>query len=521
MLMLLRNLKVRNRLFVSFAIVILLLCSAAGFALFQAHRIESHLLDIKQNWMESIKTIADLRLALSTDRRATLGLVLSDSKQAKDTNAAIRAQALEQLRKGVNLYEKNALPGEDRQYFENDKKAIGEYAVINKELYTLAMSDNPDFATERALANSKIFTVFKSTENTLTAHMDFIQKQADQAAEKAIHDYDMALMLTFAVICIAIIATIYVCNTVATSIVFPLNDAVRIAEAVASGDLTSQVRVHSDTELGQLMRALRSMNESLVDIVKQVRSGSEAVLTGASEIAAGNENLSQRTEEQAASLEQTVASIQQLTATVENNAANARQGLKLAQTTSDLANGGGEVMKVVVTTMTGIADQSRKVADIIATIEGIAFQTNILALNAAVEAARAGNEGRGFAVVAQEVRTLAQRSASAAKEIKELVSNSVTRVDQGSQLVNDAGSKINEVVSEFAHVSTLMEEITHASDDGHRGIMEINKAIGEIDTVTQHNAALVEEAAAAARGVHAEAERLQTLVTNFKIARAI
>ncbi|MGF6485869.1 methyl-accepting chemotaxis protein [Paraburkholderia sp. JPY419] len=263
------------------------------------------------------------------------------------------------------------------------------------------------------------------------------------------------------------------------------------------------------------------MNESLVDIVKQVRSGSEAVLTGASEIAAGNENLSQRTEEQAASLEQTVASIQQLTATVENNAANARQGLKLAQTTSDLANGGGEVMKVVVTTMSGIADQSRKVADIIATIEGIAFQTNILALNAAVEAARAGNEGRGFAVVAQEVRTLAQRSASAAKEIKELVSNSVTRVDQGSQLVNDAGSKINEVVSEFAHVSTLMEEITHASDDGHRGIMEINKAIGEIDTVTQHNAALVEEAAAAARGVHAEAERLQSLVTNFKIARAI
>ncbi|MGF6485868.1 MCP four helix bundle domain-containing protein [Paraburkholderia sp. JPY419] len=197
MLMLLRNLKVRNRLFVSFAIVILLLCGAAGFALFQAHRIESHLVDIKQNWMESIKTIADLRLALSTDRRATLGLVLSDSKQAKDTNAAIRTHALDQLRQGVNHYEKNALPGEDRQYFENDKKAIAAYAVINKELYTLAMTDNPDLATARVLANTKIFDVFKATENTLSAHMDFIQKNADEAAENAIHDYDMALMLTF------------------------------------------------------------------------------------------------------------------------------------------------------------------------------------------------------------------------------------------------------------------------------------------------------------------------------------
>jgi methyl-accepting chemotaxis protein len=178
-------------------------------------------------------------------------------------------------------------------------------------------------------------------------------------------------------------------------------------------------------------------------------------------------------------------------------------------------------MTRVVTTMTGIADQSRVVAEIVATIEGIAFQTNILALNAAVEAARAGNEGRGFAVVAQEVRTLAQRSAAAAREIKELVSDSVTRADQGSQLVNVAGSRIKAVVSEFFNVSSLMAEITDASDDGHRGIVEINQAIGEIDLVTQHNAALVEQAAAAARGVRAEAERLQALVANFKIARTV
>ena len=259
----------------------------------------------------------------------------------------------------------------------------------------------------------------------------------------------------------------------------------------------------------------------LIGIVTQVRGGSEAVLTGAAEIAAGNENLSQRTEEQAASLEQTVASMAQLTATVQNNAASAQEGLKLAQNTSVLANSGGQLMVQVVQTMAGIADQSRDVADIITTIEGIAFQTNILALNAAVEAARAGNEGRGFAVVAQEVRTLAQRSALAAKEIRQLVSRSVARVDEGSHLVSDAGSRINDVVREFGHVSTLMEGITTASNDGHRGIIEINKAIAEIDQVTQHNAALVEEAAAAARGVHAEAERLQTLVENFKIPRSV
>lgn len=210
-----------------------------------------------------------------------------------------------------------------------------------------------------------------------------------------------------------------------------------------------------------------------------------------------------------------------MTAMVQNNATNAQQGLKLAQNTSDLANSGGQVMGQVVQTMSGIAGQSKKVANIIMTIEGIAFQTNILALNAAVEAARAGNEGRGFAVVAQEVRTLAQRSALAAKEIRELVSHSVERIDEGSHLVNDAGSKINDVVREFAHVSALMDETTSASNDGHQAIIENNKAIAEIDQVAQHNAALVEEAAAAARGVHSEVERLQTLVENFKIPRCI
>lgn len=521
MILLLRGLKIRNRLFFSFSIVIVLLCAAAGFALYQAHQIQSHLLDIKDTWMASVETISDLRRDLDAAQRATLGVVLSDNKQSKDTNIAIRAMAAERLKNDIDTYERLVLPGEDRQYFENDKKTIAAFLVVNDELYNLATSDIPDIDAERILTSNKSFAVFKIAGEALSAHTTYVHKQADNAGAIAVREYHVALVLTFSVMLIAVLVAIYICTAVATSITHPLNAAIKIAEAVAAGDLTSQITAYTHTELGLLMRALRNMNVNLIDIVRQVRAGSEAVLTGAAEIAAGNENLSQRTEEQAASVEQTVASMAQLTAMVQNNATNAQQGLKLAQNTSVLANSGGQVMGQVVQTMAGIADQSKEVADIITTIEGIAFQTNILALNAAVEAARAGNEGRGFAVVAQEVRTLAQRSALAAKEIKELVSHSVERVDEGSHLVSDAGSKINDVVREFAHVSALMDEITSASNDGHQGIIEINKAIAEIDQVTQHNAALVEEAAAAARGVHSEAERLQTLVENFKIPRSM
>ncbi|WP_322028961.1 methyl-accepting chemotaxis protein [Paraburkholderia sp. J76] len=521
MILLLRGFKIRSRLLFSFSIVIVLMCAAAGFALYQAHQIQLHLLDIKDTWMASVETVSDLRRDLDAAQRATVGVVLADNKQSKDTSIEIRTMATERLKKDIETYERHVLPGEDRQYFERDKNTIAAFLLVNDELYDLAISAVPDMAAERTLNSNKSFAAFKLAGEALTAHTTYVHEQADEAGAVAVREYHVALALTFSVMLLAVLATIYVSTAVATSITHPLNAAVKIAEAVAAGDLTSQVNAYTHTELGLLMRALRNMNANLIDIVRQVRAGSEAVLTGAAEIAAGNENLSQRTEEQAASLEQTVASMAQLTTMVQTNATNARQGLKLAQNTSALANSGGHVMEQVVQTMAGITDQSREVADIITTIEAIAFQTNILALNAAVEAARAGNEGRGFAVVAQEVRTLAQRSALAAKEIKDLVNRSVERVDEGSHLVTDAGSKINDVVREFAHVSTLMDEINSASNDGHHGIIEINKAIAEIDQVTQHNAALVEEAAAAARGVHSEAERLQTLVENFKIPRSM
>ena len=297
----------------------------------------------------------------------------------------------------------------------------------------------------------------------------------------------------------------------------PINAAVKVAQTVASGDLTSHIEVHTTEETGQLLQALKDMNSSLVNIVAQVRSGTETIATASTEIASGNLDLSSRTEEQASSLEETASSMEELTATVRQNADNAQQANQLALSASGVAVKGGEVVGKVVETMDAINDSSRKIVDIISVIDGIAFQTNILALNAAVEAARAGEQGRGFAVVASEVRNLAQRSASAAKEIKTLIGASVEQVNAGSMLVAQAGSTMNDIVDSVQRVSDIITEITAASSEQSVGIDEINRAIGQMDAVTQQNAALVEESAAAAESMQHQAHNLAQVVSVFKL----
>ena len=297
----------------------------------------------------------------------------------------------------------------------------------------------------------------------------------------------------------------------------PINSAVKVAQTVASGDLTSQIEVHTTEETGQLLQALKDMNSSLVNIVGQVRSGTETIATASSEIASGNLDLSSRTEEQASSLEETASSMEELTSTVRQNADNAQQANQLALSASGVAVKGGDVVGKVVETMDAINDSSRKIVDIISVIDGIAFQTNILALNAAVEAARAGEQGRGFAVVATEVRNLAQRSAAAAKEIKTLIGDSVVAVDAGSKLVAEAGSTMAEIVSSVQRVTDIMAEISLATQEQSSGIDQINQAIGQMDQVTQQNAALVEEAAAAAESLQEQSGQLAGVVSVFKL----
>ena len=302
-------------------------------------------------------------------------------------------------------------------------------------------------------------------------------------------------------------------------IVRPIQDAVTVAQTVASGDLTHRIEGMSGDETGALLRALRHMNDSLVGIVSQVRGGTDTIATASREISAGNLDLSSRTEQQASALEETAASMEELTTTVRQNAENARQANQLAIAASEVATRGGAVVGEVVTTMNAINESSKKIVDIITVIDGIAFQTNILALNAAVEAARAGEQGRGFAVVAGEVRTLAQRSAAAAKEIKELIGNSVANVDTGAKLVDQAGATMEQVVDSIRRVTDIMGEITSATQEQTGGIEQVNGAIGQMDQVTQQNAALVEEAAAAAASMEDQAGKLAEVVSVFKLGR--
>ena len=293
--------------------------------------------------------------------------------------------------------------------------------------------------------------------------------------------------------------------------------AVRIAEAVAAGDLTVPVPPGGRDEVGQLLRALGAMQDSLTQVVGSVRSNADSVATASAQIAQGNQDLSSRTEEQASSLQQTAASMEQLGATVRQNADNARQASQLAQGASEVAVKGGSVVAQVVDTMKGINDSSRKIADIIGVVDAIAFQTNILALNAAVEAARAGELGRGFAVVATEVRSLAQRSAEAAKEIKGLISDSVVRVDIGTSQVDQAGITMTEVVAAIRRVTDIVAEISSASTAQSQGVGQVGEAVGQMDQVTQQNAALVEESAAAAESLRQQAQALVQVVAVFQL----
>ncbi|MGK5024272.1 methyl-accepting chemotaxis protein [Janthinobacterium sp. RB2R34] len=339
------------------------------------------------------------------------------------------------------------------------------------------------------------------------------QRSQDAAKQRARTDMMMIGGGMLAALLAAVLALLLTRN-----ITRPLHEAVTVAQRVAQGDLSGHITVRSKDETGALMLALSTMNTSLVGIVQNVRNGTDTIATASAQISAGNMDLSSRTEQQASSLEETASSMEELTSTVKQNADSAREARDLANSASDVAVRGGTMVAEVVDTMAAINESARKIVDIIGVIDGIAFQTNILALNAAVEAARAGEQGRGFAVVATEVRNLAQRSASAAKEIKTLIDDSVTKVDQGSKLVDRAGATMDEVVQSVQRVNSIISDIASASEEQKTGIEQVNQAIAQMDQVTQQNAALVEEAAAASSAMQDQATALSQAVNVFQLS---
>jgi methyl-accepting chemotaxis protein len=512
------NFKIGTRLGAGFAAILLLLCTVGVLTLWQASRIYAGTLELGNDWLPSVQAAGSMQANANNVRRTSLRSILAVDPKEKQEQRAQHDAAVVKLEAVFAGYEKLVSSPEEQQVFDSIKRAWARYVAIDAKVLDLSDKGDAGFNDARALSSSDAAPAFVELLKLIEADTELNRSGAVKEVERAASTYNSAMLSTGVLIGIAMLAGVAIGWLITRSITAPIRRAVLIAETVARGDLTARIEVSGKDEASQLLAAMRHMNERLVDVVGRVRNSSDSIATGSAQIAAGNADLSQRTEEQAASLEETAASMEQLTATVKQNAENALQGNSLAANASETAVRGGEVVNHVVQTMSEISSSSEQVAQIITVIEGIAFQTNILALNAAVEAARAGEQGRGFAVVAGEVRTLAQRSASAAKEIKDLISASVQRVKTGSQLVDEAGRTMGEVVQSVKRVTDLMGEISAASGEQHTGIEQVNQAVMQMDEVTQQNAALVEEASAAAQSMAAQSGTLRELVSVFRIS---
>ncbi len=450
--------------------------------------------------------------------RLLLATSLMDLQQGKTEQANAQVKRAEGLMqdgvKALDAYRKAPrLEGSEaaNQKLESAYRQFD--GVVKRQvtaLSTMAVQDYLDLNDAGSAAN----TALREAVGEVLAHID---SSTDELVSQAETAHGVSRTVTIVMLAISLVLALGCWLFISRTVLRPLREAGDHFEKISGGDFTGRIDVRSTNEIGQLFGAIKRMQESLTRTVALVRRGVDEINVGSREISAGNTDLSSRTEQQAASLEETAASMEQLASTVKQNADNARQANQLAASASDVAERGGSAVSEVVSTMQGISASSRKISEIVSVIDGIAFQTNILALNAAVEAARAGEQGKGFAVVAGEVRSLAQRSAQAAKEIKGLIEDSVTKVGAGSQQVERAGATMQEIVASVKRVTDIMGEISAASEEQSSGIDQVNRAVSQMDEVTQQNAALVEEAAAAAGSLQEQAQRLAEAVAVFKI----
>jgi methyl-accepting chemotaxis protein len=520
------SMKVSTRLAIGFGALTLFLTIVAGLGIRSMAQIEQRLEDIVNINNAGSKHVTSMR-ATVTDRMIALRNLALLTENAEMQPEVQRIE--EQTRKYNNHVEKLAVllafhagsTAEKKALIASIAEAQQAAAPIMERAIKAGLANEMENATRILI--KELRPVQRTWVEKLNAMAELEDKLSDQAMTEARASYATARNLMLAISALAIAIAIAAGWLITRSLTRQLggepDEAVAIASRIAAGDLVTDIRLRAG-DSDSMLSAMKKMRDDLAVIVTQVRAGTDTIATASGQIASGNMDLSSRTEQQASSLEETASSMEELTSTVKQNADNARQANQLALTASGVAAQGGEVVAQVVETMSAIDSSSKKIVDIIGVIDGIAFQTNILALNAAVEAARAGEQGRGFAVVATEVRSLAQKSAAAAREIKALIGDSVEKVDAGSKLVAQAGSTIREVVASVQRVTDIMAEITAASNEQSAGIEQVNQAIAQMDQVTQQNAALVEEAAAAAGSMQDQAATLAATVGAFTLSAA-
>jgi len=510
-----RNLRIGHRLALAFLLIVLVSATVVVYGIGRLSAVTASLHSIDSEHLPRVQKLVDigndvhlvareLRDALIVDDAARVKAALQASENARNTSTA-----------ALQAVDPTITDEAGRQLLAAVMQARADYLPLQAAIGKLVREGSREEA-KQLLSNKlrPVQEVYIKRLDELKAHQ---LRRVSEAAQEGDATYRQAKFVMFSLLAAMAVASAVLGASISRTITRPIDDAVKLAEAVSAGDLSTQVVVSRQDETGRLLTALNAMSASLAGVVGTVRASSDSIATGSAQIATGNADLSHRTERQAGNLQQTASSMDQLSVTVKHNADAARQAAQVAHEASGVAEKGGQMVARVVTTMDEITASSKKIAEIIGVIDGIAFQTNILALNAAVEAARAGEQGRGFAVVAAEVRTLAQRSAEAAREIKALIGNSVEKVDAGAHLVNDAGSTIREVVAQVKRVTDLVAEISAASVEQTSGIGHVTQAVNELDQATQQNAALVEQSAAAADSLKQQADRLAQAVAVFRL----
>jgi len=513
--------KVSTRLTVGFGVVCALLLLIVGIGLASLSRLHNTTVEMVDGHIPSMDASLVILGQVDAIAIALRDMMLSADAADRQKQADTIAQARQVIGRNLETLEKNETAGKGKEALLRIREQRAKYVAGQDALMALILADKAD--ESKAYLASQLRPVLGAYKDAIAALSGLQRQEIDKAAtaDAALYTQTRSVLIGLGVLALAVAAGIglLITRSLLKELGGEPSEAAEMARAAAQGDFTHTVTVRPG-DTASLLASLGAMQVSLANVVSTVRHGSEGVATASAEIAQGNNDLSARTEQQASALEETAASMEELGATVKQNADSARQANQLAQSASTVAIKGGEVVGQVVETMKGINESSRKISDIISVIDGIAFQTNILALNAAVEAARAGEQGRGFAVVASEVRSLAGRSAEAAKEIKSLINASVERVEHGTTLVDQAGTTMTEVVGSIRRVTDIMGEISAASNEQSMGVAQVGEAVTQMDQATQQNAALVEEMAAAASSLKGQAQELVQAVAFFKVGGA-